>query len=32
MSLCDEIWLDDHAVIGKPYELQEDYISKAVEE
>ena len=28
----NKIWLDDHAVIGKPYELQEDYISKAVEE
>ena len=28
----NKIWLDDHAVIGKPYELLEDYISKAAEE
>ena len=28
----NKIWLDDHAVIGKPYELPEEEILKAAEE
>lgn len=27
----NKIWLDDHAVIGKPYETYEDYMPKAAE-
>ena len=28
----NKIWLDDHAVIGKPYELPEEETLKAAEE
>ena len=28
----NKIWLDDHAVIGKPYELPEEEMLKAAEE
>ena len=28
----NKIWLDDHAVIGKPYELPEEEMQKAAEE